>query len=105
MGFIQQAADLVDLGEQRLRCVAKPVVGEGRRVDCVERAGAHRLVHAPRVRADAARHDENGAGRLGHDAAGRFDTVELRHDQVHQHDIGRLRDAEVDGLGTVSGHP
>ena len=55
------------------------------------------------IRADAARHDQDRARSFGsHDPPRRFDPVEFRHDQVHQHDIGRLRGAQLDGLRAPS---
>src|SRR5205823_11067274 len=43
--------------------------------------------------------------RAGEDAAGGFEPVELRHADVHQHDVGLQRADLVDRLASVGGLP
>ena len=43
----------------------------------------------PRVVAERGQHDDARLGRLGHDPARRGDPVDVRHREVHEHDVGR----------------
>ncbi|NYH17803.1 hypothetical protein GGD41_005031 [Paraburkholderia bryophila] len=86
-----------------LLCASGPA--QRRRIDGVERARAHRFIDAPRVRADVDGHDQDRARRARHDAACGLDPVDVRHHQVHQHDVGPLRGAEIDRLLSVLRDP
>ena len=57
----------------------------------------HRLQDEREVAGDARGHEQDGAGGLGHDPAGRLHAVHARHDEVHEDGVGpveaRLRTA------------
>jgi hypothetical protein len=53
----------------------------------IERAVAHRVEDACGVGPHAGGDEQDGARRVGHDAAGGFDAVHDRHQQVHQHEV------------------
>ena len=42
-------------------------------------------------RADVRAHHHDRPGRFGHDVADGAETIELRHLEIHQHEIGRVR--------------
>jgi len=104
-----RAADELGDGRDLVEHVARPGhVARGaqfRGVDRVERPQAHGLVDPPQMGPDRAGHDHDGAGRLGHDPPGGLDSIEDRHDQVHQDQVGPVGPGQLDGLGAVAGEP
>ena len=91
------------------RSTAAPLISprgpERRRVDRVERAVAHRLIHLAQVPAHRRRDHQDRARRLAHDPPRRLDPVDPRHEQVHQDQVGRVLPRHRDRLGAVAGRP
>src|SRR5436853_54571 len=78
---------------------------ENRRIDGIQRSGAHGLKDFGGIVVHAGGDDDDGAGTLRHDPAGGFNAVHFRHDQIHQDQVGGVRGAASHRLLPVKGDP
>ena len=98
LGILPISRPIVSIfSQQNIGVVAE--AAQGRRVHRVEGAVAHRLVDLAHVAADRGGDDQDRAGILRHDPAGRLDAVDPRHDQVHQDQVGAVAPGHRDRLG------
>ncbi len=89
-----------DLGEKFRRHGTRD-----RRGDHVERACAHRFKNLAGLRPGVGAHEQDRAGRVGHDVPGGFHAVHAGHDEVHQEQVGAVLGATAHGFRAVARHP
>jgi len=74
----------------------------GHDVDC---ADAHRLKDASAVSLHRGRDHEDRTGMRVHDLPRGFDAIDVWHDHVHEHEVGRGGGASLDGLPAIASGP
>ena len=104
-GSADEFPDHGDLVNERLRTLNLPRRSEDRRVDGVKRAMPHRLVDERDVAAHGRRDDEDRARGREHDLPGGLDAVHVRHEQVHENQVGAVTFRSRHRLDAIAGRP
>jgi len=95
----------VNFSTQHLPAVERTLVTNDRCGGDVHRAGAHGVVDHRDIAGHRRRHHQNRAGRGAHDLPGCLNPVQLRHDEIHQHDVGQRRGTTGNRFVSVAGEP
>jgi hypothetical protein len=93
-----QARDRAELLHHGFRAGHVAIRAKRGCIDRIERPVAHGLEDQVAVADRRRSNDEDNAGRLLHDLAGRLSAVDARHDQVHEDDVRTFGLGHADGL-------
>lgn len=105
IALADQPADVLNLAQQRRRRRLRVADAQRRRVHRIERPISHRFENPVHILLDIDGNNHDRARTFRHDPTSCLDAVHHRHEQVHQHHVGRIGGALGHRLGTVAGDP